>query len=312
MQKKLDILSTILGPHFKSSGECLFTCPYCKHYKKKLSVNVEKNVYKCWICDARGKDLYRIVRRFGSFKDKESWKALSGERIDLGQFDSLFWEEKLSEEPEEVLGMPPEFRTLTSENTDRSAIRAIKYLSERGVNKRDILKWKIGYCPRGPYRDRIVIPSFNNNGDLNYFIARTFCDDYRRYMNPPSSRNIVFNELYVDFDKEITIVEGVFDALKAENAIPILGSALRETSKLFKRIVANDTPVLLALDPDASEKSEKIKKLLLKYGIEIREIKYEDKSKDIGDMSKQEVRERSNTAPFVRDCDDLVCAISNI
>jgi hypothetical protein len=131
-------------------------------------------------------------------------------------------------------------------------------------------------------------------------------------MNPSFSRDIIFNEPYVDFDKEVTIVEGVFDALKTENAIPILGSTIREASKIFKKIVKNDTPVLLALDPDVVHKSEKIKKLLLKYGIEVREMKYNDKNRDIGEMSKKEVKEMTMSAPFIRDCDNLISAISTI
>ena len=130
-------------------------------------------------------------------------------------------------------------------------------------------------------------------------------------MNPPVSRNIVFNELYVDFEEEVTIVEGVFDAIKAHNAVPILGSTIRETSKLFRKIVNNDTPVLLALDPDAKKKSEYIKSLFLKYGIEVREVEYQDE-RDIGDMSKDEVSLLSQKAKFVKSYDSLINAISAI
>ena len=30
----------------------------------------------------------------------------------------------------------------------------------------------MGYCTEGRYGGRIIVPSFNNSGDLNYFIAR--------------------------------------------------------------------------------------------------------------------------------------------
>ena len=169
----------------------------------------------------------------------------------------------------------------------------------------------MGYTTEGPFKNRIIIPSFNKNGDLNYFIARTFSNDYRRYMNPPVSRNIIFNELYADFEEEVTIVEGVFDAIKAHNAVPILGSTIRETSKLFRKIVNNDTPVLMALDPDAKKKAESIKRLFLKYGIEVREIEYPDE-RDIGDMSKKEVSVLSKDAAFIKSYDSLINAISAI
>ena len=311
MNEKLSILHNILGKSYKSNEEHLFACPYCGHHKNKFSVNVEKNVYKCWICDARGKNLLRVIRRFGSFSQQERWKELSGHREDLGEFDRLFEVEVVVEQREQVLEMPQGFRSLTRGLGDKSSLRALKYLSERGIDKYDILKWKMGFTTEGSFRNRIIIPSFNQNGDLNYFIARTFSDDYRRYMNPPVSRNIIFNELYVDFEEEVTIVEGVFDAIKAYNAVPILGSTIRETSKLFRKIVNNDTPVLLALDPDARKKSEAIKRLFLKYGIEVREVEYTDE-RDIGDMSKEEVSVLSQNAHFVKSYDSLINAISAI
>ena len=311
MKEKLSILFNILGKSYMSSDEHLYACPYCGHDKHKFSVNVEKNVYKCWICDARGKNIYRIIRRFGSFSQQEKWKELSGTKEDLNEFENLFEIEVIHEKKEEIIEIPEGFISLTSNREGRSFKRAMNYLHKRDINISDILRWKIGYTSKGPFNNRIIIPSFNERGDLNYFIARTFSDDYQRYKNPPVSRNIIFNELYVDFEEEITIVEGVFDALKAQNAVPILGSTIRETSKLFKKIVEKDTPVLLALDPDARKKAAAIKRLFLRYGIEVREIKYED-NRDIGDMSKEEVKKLSREAKFVHGYDGLLGAIAAV
>jgi len=307
MDEKLSIITGFLGKSYKSNNEHLFQCPFCKHHKRKFSVNIQRGVYKCWICDEKGRNLYRLVRRFGSNKDRETWKAFSGEKTDLNAFGNLF-EEAEEEHVEQILQIPPHFHTLCGNVQFRVPLQ---YLEKRGITKKDILKWKMGFCSDGPFKERIIIPSFNENGDLNYFIARTFTDNYKRYLNPPVSRDIIFNELYVDFDKEVTIVEGAFDAVKAENAIPILGSTIRETSKLFRRIVENNTPVLLALDPDAKYKAENIKRLFLKYGIEVRELQYDDE-RDIGDMSKEEVRKLSQTAPLIREEDSLISAISGL
>tara|TARA_R100001460_G_scaffold104394_2_gene150080 strand:+ start:1889 stop:2824 length:936 start_codon:yes stop_codon:yes gene_type:complete len=311
MKEKLSIISNILGSSYKSNDEHLFRCPYCNHHKHKLSVNIEKNVFKCWICDARGNSLFRLIRKFGNFKQQEKWKELSGNFEDLDKINDLFAVEEKIENPEIILDIPQGYKSLTSPSSSSSYKRAMNYLVSRGIGKKDILKWKIGYCDEGSFRNRIIVPSFNADGELNYFIARTFADSYKRYMNPSVSRNIVFNELYVDFDQEVALVEGVFDAIKAENAIPILGSTIRETSKIFKKIVANDTPVLIGLDPDASKKSEAIKRLLLKYGIEVRQIKYEDQ-RDLGEMTKQEVRILSQNAPFVGRYDGLIEAIASL
>ena len=309
MSEKLIILHDILGRSFKSSDEHLFKCPYCQHHKHKFSVNVEKNVYKCWICDQRGANLYRIIRRFGNFNQQEKWKELSGNNLDLGEFENIFKEEKVHEEKEQILELPEGFRTLTRLSGSKSHQRAVDYLLSRGIGKRDILKWKIGYTTQYPFEGRIIIPSFNMAGDLNYFIARSFTGSTYRYKNPKVSRNIIFNELYLDFDREIVLVEGVFDAIKAENAVPILGSTIRETSRLFRKIVQHDTPVLLALDEDAKKKSQAIKRLLLKYGIEVRQMKYKD-DRDLGDMTHEEVSEMTQEARLIAPHDSLLEAIS--
>ena len=88
----------------------------------------------------------------------------------------------------------------------------------------------------------------------------------------------------------------MFDAVVAgENSAPLLGSTLTERSKLFHEIVKNDTPIYLALDPDASKKTDKIIKLLLKYDVEIYDVKI-GPHKDVGEMTKKQFFERKHSA----------------
>jgi hypothetical protein len=118
-------------------------------------------------------------------------------------------------------------------------------------------------------------------------------------LNGPGNKDIIFNELLIDWEREVTLVEGVFDAIVAgENSIPLLGSTLREDSRLFRKIVKNDTPVLLGLDADAHKKAMKLVKALLAYDIEVRLM---DTSgyKDIGEMPPDVFQERKDKAPFI-------------
>ena len=144
MKEKLNMLCGILGRYYKSNDEFLFRCPYCGHHKHKFSVNIEKNVYKCWICDARGKNIFRVIRKFGNFKQKEKWKELSGENKNLGDIGSLFDKVETSETVEEILKMPEGFRTLTKNYNSKSNKRALNYLISRDIGREEILKWKIG------------------------------------------------------------------------------------------------------------------------------------------------------------------------
>ena len=293
--EKYKIVTKVLGRSYESGSEHLFFCPYCKHHKRKLSVNIERDVYKCWICDARGRTIRRLIRRFGNFTLLQEWDAISG-KVNLDEFESLFEEEE--PEPEQVLEMPEGFRTLTSKTIPLTARPAKAYLRSRGITKNDLLRWKIGYTSVGPYADRIIVPSYNMSGELNYFVARTYKDSYKKYMNPPASRDICFNELFVDWDSDLVIVEGIFDAIVAGNAVPILGSSLRKDSRLIKRIVENDTPVYIALDADAEKKAAKIIKTMLNFDIELYKIDVRD-CEDVGSLTKEEFARRKEKAVFI-------------
>ena len=108
------------------------------------------------------------------------------------------------------------------------------------------------------------------------------------------------------------IVEGVFDAIKAgKNAVPILGSTLRQESKLFMKIVENDTPVLVALDPDAEKKAMRLIKSLLDYGIEVRKLDVFPYN-DIGEMPKEEFEKRKKNATFINASNYLLRRIQSI
>lgn len=302
MRTKLQILTDVLGYSYKTNDEHLFHCPYCEHHKRKFSVNVEKGYYKCWVCDARGKNLGRLIRRFGSFEERQEWNDLSGV-VDLGAFEDLFAERK--PHLETLLNLPGEFIPLSSKNPPTGARRALNYLNDRGLGPQDILRWKIGFCEAGPYHGRIIIPSFNGDGNVNYFIARSYTNAWPRYKNPSAAKNIVFNELYVDWDNPIIIVEGIFDAIKAGNAIPLLGSTIRENSKLFQEIVKRNAVVYLALDSDASKKTVEILKLLLSYDVEVYMIDV-DGYEDVGEMTKDIFEKRRQEASFVSQDDYLL------
>ena len=292
------ILHEIFGNYTDKGSEILFRCPVCNHHKRKFSVNVDKAVYKCWICDYRGRNIRRLVRRFGNYIQLQSWDQLS-DRSDIERFADLFMDGFSEQiETKTTVDIPEEFITLTHSCVPATGKYAMKYLKSRGISNSDIVKWKIGYCFNGEYRNRIVIPSFDEDGDCNYFIARSYNGDSFKYKNPKASKDIIFNELFIDWNKDLVLVEGVFDALVAGNAVPILGSTLRSGSKLLRKIVRNDTPIYIALDPDAADKERRIIKMLLEYDIELYKVDvtgYED----VGSMPRNIFNERKNNASLI-------------
>lgn len=302
--KKIDILKDILGDYYTSGYEKLFFCPKCKHHKKKLSINVEKDKFKCWICDWSGKSIRRLIQRYGNYVQQKTWNELSG-IIEITEYEKIFLTNDKIEEKAEAIILPPEFQTLCNKDVGLSSLPARRYLKERGITRQDILFWKIGYAVSGQYSGRVIIPSFNLDGKVDYFIARTYENDWKRYINPPTPKDIIFNELFIDWSSDVTIVEGVFDAIKAKNAIPILGSTLREGSRLFRELIRHDPAIYIALDPDAEKKAERLINTLLSYDAEVYKLDI-PAGKDVGDMSQQEFLERKKTAKLIKDSDYML------
>jgi len=289
---KLRILEEILGNNYRSNDEHLFFCPLCKHHKRKMSVNISKNTYKCWICDSRGKSIYTLVRKFGNHFQRQKWQSFE-ENVNISEFDNIF--EEKEEETTQRISLPKEFISLANKNLSLTASAPLNYLRKRGINSADILKWKIGYCEDGEYRNRVIIPSFNRNGNCNYFVARTWTKDWLKYKNPPASKNVVFNELMINWDEPIVLVEGIFDAIVADNSIPLLGSTLNAYSRLFKAILTHSKQVYVALDQDAEKKALNIISALISHGIEIYKIDTSD-YEDVGEMTKEEFKEKKESA----------------
>lgn len=308
--KKLSIVKQILGSYYKNNNEYLFHCPKCGHHKKKLSVNFEKDVFKCWVCDYSSRTIRRLVRKYGNFRQKTEWNKFT-DHVEISSFEEKLFA-KPKQQEEQTIDLPPGFISLANRNLPYNSLYARNYLKSRGINKQDMIRWKIGYCTEGQYAGRIIIPSFNINGDCNYFTARTYMDDWKKYFNPPISRDIIFNHLYLNFDEELCIVEGAFDAIVAgQNSVPLLGSTLREGSRLFQEIIKNDTPIYLALDPDAEKKAMNLVNKLLEYDIEIYKVNIDPYS-DVGEMTKQEFKTRKEKAVLMTRQNYLLSEIMNM
>lgn len=298
MNNKTFLISSALGEYVRSGEELLFFCPFCKHHKRKLSVNLLSNNFKCWVCDVRGKNIRRLLKNRLSPSHLYEWDKLHN-IVDLSRLNTDLFESK-KELVEEIVDLPKEFISLANKNLPVTTNFAIKYLLDRGLTKQDIILWKIGVCLSGDYSGRIIVPSFNQDGNCNYFIARAYGKEFPRYMNPNVSKDVVFNELFIDWNKDIILVEGVFDAIKAENSIPLLGSTLHEGSILFNKIVQYDPTVYIALDPDAEKKSNLIIEKLANYDIKVHKIDISG-YEDVGVMTKKEFLSRKGGSKLIID-----------
>lgn len=175
----------------------------------------------------------------------------------------------------------------TIPDDDPSAWDVRRYLKRRGVDESQGWFFKIGVSDDPAFIGRVVIPSFDAEGMLNFYTARTLTNkQYGKYLNASVNKTeIIFNEININWQKELTVTEGPFDLLRCnENATCILGSELNEHHFLFQSIIEHGTPVVLALDDDKQERQEKIAELLTSYNIHVRILDLGHHS-DVGEMS---------------------------
>jgi DNA primase len=135
---------------------------------------------------------------------------------------------------------------------------ALRYLKQRGITDEIIKDYRIGYTAEGDFAFRVIIPSYDKEGELNYFIARSWVPHKIKYKNPTIPKEtIIFNEFNIDFDKDIYLVEGAFDMLFLENSIPLLGKNI--SPLLFDRLYNEaNGEIHICLDGDAWDNAQKL------------------------------------------------------
>lgn len=294
--EKLQILKEILRYSHSISDEHLFWCELCPkmHHKPKLSINLNKNYYKCWVCESSGKNLYYLVKKFGTFEDCQRWLEFSDE-VDITEFDVVFGNIQKSEKIVKKLELPKNFKTLS---TCESSHDAYRYMVTRNFNNVDMIRWRVGYCEEGLYGGRIVFPSFDMEGNVNFFTTRSYLKHFQSYKNPKIQKKPIFNEFEVDWWKEVVLVEGPFDMVKFENCCPLLGNTLSENSELFKKIIKFKPVTYLGLDKDAILNSINIIKTLLNYEVPVKLIDFRP-YKDPGVITFEECQKRKKNAEMI-------------
>ncbi len=288
VSEKVQFIQKIFGTGVisRSGSNIAVSCPACDpdKKKKKFSICLETDQNHCWSCEIKGKNLSSIL---GKFFSKDIQAVYRKKFLNTDCFSSLAEEE----EQEESLKLPDGFTLLCQnmESRDPDIKSAIRYCKNRGMTTRDLWFFKVGTCTSGRYRRKVIFPSFSEDGLLNYYVARSIDDVQRKYSNADVKKTeIIFNEINIDWAKELTLVEGPFDAIKCDtNTTCILGSDLNIGSRLFTKIAKNKTRVLLALDSDMKEKTQSISKLLYEYGVDIRILDTGNFS-DVGEMTKQD------------------------
>lgn len=268
----------------RDGSDITVNCPFCQEQgKKKLAINLENWKFHCWVCSSRGNSLIPIIRKYGSRESLDFYRAnYLNDRILSADLDDI--EHKVTV-PDGYVPIP-----LLRNLRDPDVKAVIRYLNSRSITEELIWKYRIGVSSEPSHRARAIFVSLDTEGEVNYYISRTSDKKSKyRYINATADKtSIIFNDIDVDWDKPLYLVEGVFDLIAlGENGTCLLGSSLPESSLLFKKIVANQTDVILCLDSDMTRKIGRIADMLVEYGCNV-SVMDTSAAKDIAEMTQEQ------------------------
>ena len=267
MNKIVNLLNRVLGDSgvkLKKQNEFMYWSPFITHHKRKLQVNIQTQKWHCWVSNTGGRNLFQLFKRVNASREQ------------FNELVELVGEPKYSrvkkQDKKDLVRLPDEYKPLWNGGDGIVKRHALTYMYKRGFTDDDILKHNIGYCDEGKYSNRIIIPSYDSDGGLNFFVGRDFYKSKLKYLNSFTSKDVIGFDLFINWDEPIILCEGVFDAMSFKrNAIPLFGKTM--SKRLHKKILQQKVKkVFLALDDDAQVDAMKISEKLMNEGIDVRKI----------------------------------------
>lgn len=271
--KLIQIIESVLGKgKVTNKGNIAHHCPFCHSPRKKMEIQTitndkGENPWHCWVCNKSGKKLSSLFKALKVSREKisELYKVLNVQpKYNANQIDSAF-------RSTTALDLPKEYIPLVSISDSIEYKNAIHYLrAKRKITLSEIVKYNIGYCETGEYSKKIIIPSYDEFGKLNYFVGRAYYDaESFKHKNPDVSKNCVGFELFINWSLPIVLVEGAFDAIAVRrNAIPLFGKTISED--LRKKIIEHKVSKLyICLDKDAQKQALEHAEYFMNNGVQV-------------------------------------------
>jgi len=289
--KLLQLLESVLGKSKSTSGNNVaFFSPFTSHYKPKLEIDINtdnngQNPWHCWISDKKGRSIYTLFKQLKLSQDKFDKLGKIIERSKYRDNSSN------TNQIEEVIQLPEDYKPLWIKRNTPDYKNAIYYLKKRGISIFDIIRYRIGYAESGPYSGKIIIPSYDCEGQLNYFVSRAFYEhDSYKHKNPKISKDIIGFEMLINWNEPIILCEGAFDAITIKrNAIPLFGKIINPMLQI-KIIEEHVKDIYICLDQDAFKNAMDIAKTFMAEGLNVYFIKLE--TEDPNELGYKKITEK--------------------
>lgn len=302
IKDKLDVVDVISKDVIlkKNGGNYWGLCPFHKEKTPSFSVNPAKGIYKCFGCGEGGDALSYLVKTRGlTFKELIVDLAKDFGLELPNTYSTSVKNKDIKEQMIKACSKAAEYyQHALFASTDVK--KALSYLNNRGIDEKIIKRYMLGAASNEPnnlykslktqfpddvlekagltlktqkgdyidrFRNRIIIPIQDENGDIVAFGARAIDEGQNpKYLN--SSDSLIYNKskllygLYFAKDAikqsdSIIIMEGYFDVISAqahgvENCVASCGTSLTsEHIKLISRY-SKSRKIYLAFDTDSA------------------------------------------------------------
>ena len=297
----VDIISEVVSLR-QAGRNFLGLCPFHAEKTPSFTVSPEKQIYYCFGCGAGG-NVFSFLMKQNGMTFPEAARALADRcGIDLPTRKMSLADKKKLTERETILTLNAEalafFRSCLLESG--SGKKAMDYLSKRGMTRQTIDDFQLGFAPDGwdhlakhffakkrsaemsirsglvitrksghgqydRFRNRIVFPIINSQGQTVGFGGRVMDDAMPKYLNSPETPVYNKSRLLYGIHKArgkcrerqaVFVVEGYFDLLAMHqfgmiNTVATLGTSLTlDHVRTLKSIVGENGKAVLVYDSD--------------------------------------------------------------
>lgn len=273
----------------RSGGNLVVTCPRCDKPKFWVLVvdrdDVRAPAWRCFgqDCSDSGRTALSLVRRledcdtFAALEQIAKYARGNQPIVDLRRLveDRLAGEVEVWSDEGELIPLPDEFLPARAGHRWRDLP---PYFRERGIGPKKALRYGIGWCESGFFRDRMVVP-VTRGDDVAFFVARYMArvppmckrpasalpcgrcggtDAHKRlkktlYPKGAKPGRYLFNYDRARHCDTIRIVEGALDAVHVgRSAVATFGTTLSQYQlELLMKTAAREIVIIWDRDPDA-------------------------------------------------------------
>jgi DNA primase len=324
----------------KKGSQYVALCPFHPDHNPSLSINPQKQIFKCFVCNTGG-NVFSFVQKYEKVSFREAVKKVC-EICGIEKPAFLAYEPKRvrTDEAEHraVEKLSDFYAYMLKTNEGKPAL---DYLTQRGLDSDVISHFKLGYAPLDPdksinylrtkenipvevldragiisasastlsdrYRDRVMFPLSDINGDFVGFSGRKFREGNQeaKYINSPESAifkksTVLYNYnnaiQTIRHDRFVYVLEGFMDVIALyragiTSAVGLMGTALTgDHLALFQRL---NVEIRLCLDSDepGQEATERALELFNGAGLNVKVVAPLNGGKDVDEILQSEGKE---------------------